>query len=249
MFASRARRDGANVVVDVAFTDRWGGVSTGERASLDLSAAPDSEADSAANWSRLTDAFGVDSVVSMRQVHGVDVVRVHDGDQPPPTCDALVTSTVGLALCVRAADCVPVVLADADAGVVGVAHAGRRGIAAGLLSAAARTMRAAGASRIEAWTGPHICGGCYEVPAELRREVSAGTPAAFCCTTEGTSSLDLGAAAVAQLVAAGCIPIDHPAPCTREDENLFSYRRQGADSGRLAGLVVLREAGAPPARA
>lgn len=236
-------------MVDVAFTDRSGGTSTGERASLDLGASSLPEASQGANWQRLAEAFGVRTVVAMRQVHGAEVVQVQAGDSSSPRCDGLVTSTVGLALAVRAADCVPVVLADVDAGVVGVAHAGREGIAAGVLPAAARALRSAGASRIEAWVGPHICGGCYEVPAEMRRRVSAGTPAAYCWTTWGTPSLDLGAAAGAQLVAAGCVPVDHPALCTREDESLFSYRRQGPGSGRLAGLVVLREAGAAPAAA
>lgn len=244
MFAGRDRRRGGQYVVDVAFTDRWGSVGAGSPPSLDLGGGhEDDGTDPAASWARLTRAFGVDSVVAMRQVHGAAVVQVTSPEPSPPTCDALVTTAVGLPLCVRMADCVPVVLADATAGVVAVAHAGRRGVAAGVVGATVETMWANGASRIEAWVGPHICGGCYEVPATMRHEVAAVVPAAYACTTWGTPSLDLGAGVQAQLVAAGCIPVGHPAPCTREDENLFSYRRQGTRAGRLAGLVVLRDSG------
>lgn len=251
MFASRDTRAGAQLTVDVAFTDRWGGRSEGTRATLDLSRlTPQAGSADEANWSALRAAFGVAAVVGMRQVHGADVVRVPlagaDADTAAaPECDALVTTTPGLALCVRVADCVPVLLADPWAGVAGAAHAGRRGIAAGLLAATVQEMRACGADRIEAWVGPHICGGCYEVPFDMRRDVAVVTPAAFCCTTTGTPSLDLGAAAATQLVAAGCTVAAAPARCTMESDDLFSYRRQGADSGRLAGLVVLRGTTSP----
>lgn len=250
MFASRDRRHSDDHVVDVAFTDRWGGVSTGSSATLDLSTGRGGSAAAAAkNWSRLRSAFGVDSVAVMRQVHGADVVQVGGAaDDLSPECDALVSTVPEVALCVRVADCVPVVLADVTTGVVAVAHAGRRGVAARVIDATVEAMRARGAGRIEAWVGPHICGGCYEVPASMRRDVSAVAPAAFCCTTWGTPSLDLGAAALDQLHTAGCEPVGHPAACTRESEDLFSYRRQGSDSGRLAGLVVLRNrrGSAPP---
>lgn len=246
MFATRDARGEGAASVEVAFTNRWGGSSTGARATLDLSRSEhESGTVDGANWARLRLALDVDTIVAMRQVHGADVVRVI-GDRvtsnaaSPPECDALVTDAVGVALCVRSADCVPVLLGDAGAGVVGAAHAGRRGIAVGVLSATVEAMRAAGADRITAWIGPHICGGCYEVPAEMRSEMAAVAPAAFCCTTTGTASLDLGAAAVSQLVAAGCTVAASSAPCTRESDDLFSYRRQGADSGRLAGIVVLR---------
>lgn len=244
MFASRDHRRRGASSVDVAFTDREGGVSDGPYSSLDLGERGEGDRqDLPVNWSRLAAAIDVGSLVTMRQLHGSDVVRVvAPPPSSPPACDALVTTTVGLALCVRAADCVPVVMADVAARVVAVAHAGRRGIAAGVLPATAAAMRELGATDIEAWIGPHICGGCYEVPEAMRREVAAVAPAAYSCTTQGTPSLDLGAAATAQLVASGCLPVLHPAPCTREDDSFFSYRRQGPKSGRLAGIVVLRDA-------
>jgi len=97
-------------------------------------------------------------------------------------------------------------------------------------------MREAGAARLVAWVGPHVCGGCYEVPEEMRAEVSALVPAAYAETTWGTPALDIGAGVRAQLAATGVEVVD-VGGCTREDPLLHSYRRDGAAAGRLAGLV------------
>lgn len=242
MFAGRDRRQGADHAVDLAFTDRWGGVSDGPYASLDLSRArAGASAELATNKALLAKAFDVEGFVTMHQAHGAEVVQVDRLGPSVPRCDALLTTTPGVALCVTVGDCVPVVLADVDAGVVAVAHAGRSGVVAGVVPATLDSMRARGAKEIEAWLGPSICGGCYEVPAALREDVSDVVPAAFCCTTWGTPALDIGAAVVAQLVRGGCIRIEVSGLCTRESADLFSYRRQGAASGRLGGLVVLRD--------
>ena len=149
------------------------------------------------------------------------------------------TSQAGVALCARVADCVPVVLADPDEGVVAVAHAGRQGLVAGVVGNTVDAMRRLGAADVEAWIGPHVCGGCYEVPAEMRADVAARAPSSYACTTWGAPSLDLGAAVAAQLAAAGCAVNDR-SRCTRESDDLYSYRRDGARSGRAAGLVLLR---------
>jgi copper oxidase (laccase) domain-containing protein len=134
-----------------------------------------------------------------------------------------------------------VLLADADQGVVGVAHAGRQGVALGVISSAVGAMRELGAQDIHAWIGPHICGGCYEVPDEMRAEVTRVVPAAFATTTWGTASLDLGAAVTAQLEQAACT-VTAVGLCTRESPDLYSYRRDGEQAGRFAGLIVLRGA-------
>lgn len=240
MFASREHRSGTTGVVEVAFTDRHGGVSPAPFDTLDLSRSrPAAAGDLRTNLERVAAAFDVAGFVTMRQVQGADVAFVESLDQPQPTCDALVTSVAGLALCVRVGDCVPVVLADADAGVTAVAHAGRRGVAAGVVPATVAAMRSAGATLVEAWVGPHVCGGCYEVPSQLRDEVATGVPAAYACTTWGTPSLDLGAAVNAQLLAGGC-SVNDRAVCTVENSNFYSYRRDGANSGRFAGIVVRR---------
>jgi YfiH family protein len=269
VFASRDRIFGAAGVVDVAFTDRHGGVSAPPYDSLDLSvSATDRAAEVAANLARVAAAFGVGGFQLMRQVHGTQVVVVGPDDErrsdhavPPPAaattpattpaaatpspalpqCDAMVTATPGLALCVRVGDCVPVVLADADRGVVGVAHAGRHGVAAGIVPEVVAAMRRLGADRVTGWVGPHVCGGCYEVPEEMRAEVAQRVPTAYAVTTWGTPSLDLGAAVQTQLHDADVVSRD-VSRCTRESPDLYSHRRDGAASGRFGGVVVLREA-------
>jgi polyphenol oxidase len=225
----------------VAFTDRHGGGSPPPFDSFDLGArGPDRSAEREANLALLARELGVRAVATMRQAHTATVAVVTSSTSEPAVCDALVTRERGVALCVRVADCVPVVLADAEAGVVGVAHAGRVGIATGIVDATLAAMEELGAHGIEAWVGPHVCGSCYEVPASMRADVAASTPAAFACTTWGTPSLDLGAGAAAQLLAAGCTVNDR-SRCTRESADLYSYRRDGASSGRSAGVVVLED--------
>jgi YfiH family protein len=240
VFASRVTRPGRAGVLDVAFTDRFGGVSPAPFDELDLgtrdgplSAAVDE------NFALLSRALGVPAVVTMSQVHGCDVAVVGSFTAEVPTCDAMVTTEPDVALCVRVADCVPVVLADRDRGIIAVAHAGRRGVAAAVTTATVDVMRRRGADSIEAWVGPHVCSGCYEVPAALRAEVASIAPAAFACTTWGTPSLDLGAAVTTQLIAAGC-EVSDVSRCTRESPDLYSYRRDGPRSGRSAALVALR---------
>lgn len=215
-----------DVRVDVAFTD----------ASVDLQGLGP---DFAAELPRVEQACGV-RFARVDQVHG-DAVRVVDRPGPPPlhdvpTADALVTATLDVGLMVRAADCVPVVLADPAAGVVGAVHSGRDGTVLDVATRTVEQMRDLGADSLRAWLGPHVCGGCYEVPERLRAEVAATVPAAHAQTTWGTPSLDLGAAVRSQLEAAGAHVVD-VGGCTREVPSLHSHRRDGAAAGRLAGLV------------
>ncbi len=250
MFASRDQLAGSAGVVDIAFTDRHGGVSPPPFDSLDLSlTAVDRATEVTTNLARVAEAFGAAHLTLMHQVHGRDVVLVSDdgggaasqpGSARVPRCDALVTDRPEVALCVRVGDCVPVVLADADRGVVGVAHAGRTGVAEGVVTATVGRMRERGAATICGWIGPHICGGCYEVPASLQAEVAGRVPAAFACTTWGTASLDLGAGVRAQLEDAG-VPSRDLSVCTRESADFYSHRRDGTAAGRFGGLVVWRE--------
>lgn len=235
--------------VEIAFTDRHGGISGGPFASLNLAepgtpAAEDRDA-VRRNVELVVRAFtGVEGpaptppVVRMRQVHGAEVHVVAAGADAP-TGDALVTTEPGTVLMVRVADCVPVLLADAAAGVVAAVHAGRPGLVAGVVPRAVQMMRSLGAATVTAWIGPHVCGACYEVPARMRAEVSAVVPEAYAETSWGTPAVDIGVGVQAQLSRAG-VPFVDAARCTIEDEDLFSYRRQGALSGRLAGLVWVR---------
>ncbi|MXG90842.1 laccase [Nocardioides sp. YIM 123512] len=192
---------------------------------------------------RLEAATGV-TFARLSQVHG-DRVVVVDRAAPPgprddvPEADALVTTLRGVGLMVRAADCVPLVLADAGTGVIGAAHAGRPGMALGVATRTVEAMRDLGATDIAAWIGPRVCGGCYEVPAAMREEVAERVPASRATTTWGTPSLDVGAGVRAQLEELGVAVVDLGG-CTREDERYHSFRRDGAAAGRHAGVVWRR---------
>ncbi|MFC7849576.1 polyphenol oxidase family protein [Arthrobacter sp. NPDC057388] len=183
----------------------------------------------------------------MNQVHGnqVSVVIESGSTTVPgaafesgtdaPTADALVS--LGDPLAVMVADCIPLVLVGTGTSgpVLAAVHAGRPGLFSGVIPAAVGEMRAAGATDVRAWLGPSVCGSCYEVPAELRDQVSAVLPSARSTTSWGTPALDLPAGAVSQLDALG-VPVEYRGPCTLENDTLFSYRRDSR-SGRFAGLV------------
>ena len=244
MFVFTEERTG----VALAFTDRHGGVSSGPWESLNLGTSNGDDPDAVrGNHDRVAGAFGVpaDAMARMSQVHG-DAVHVSDGTSPRiPVADALITTTPGLALLVRAADCLPVLMADTEAAVAGAAHAGRPGLACAVAPATVAAMRERGASAITAWLGPRVCGRCYEVPQAMRAEVAAVAPSAWSETTWGTPALDIAAGVRAQLEALGVDVVDladavgRSAACTLENEHLYSYRRQGRRSGRLGGLVRL----------
>ena len=243
--------------IDVAFTDRHGGISGGPYASLNLGGRGDDRDAVEQNTGILVDAFtgGPRStpadrpaarLVRMHQVHGGEV-RVIGPEEvnkasvvSADETDAIVTRESLVVLMVRAADCVPVLLADVDRRVVGAAHAGRPGMVAGIVPNTVRAMRAIGAEQLVAWVGPHVCGACYEVPEEMRAEVATAVPESRAETSWGTPAVDIGAGVRAQL-ARDDVEIVDAARCTMEDEDLFSYRRQGARSGRNAGMIWVRE--------
>lgn len=235
--------------VDLAFTDRHGGLSGGAWSSLNFGTSNGDDPDLVdANMRRVADEFGVptERLVRLSQYHGANVIvadQTTDMSDGVPAGDALVTATPGVALLVRVADCTPVVLADESAGVVGVVHAGRRGMADGVTTATVAAMRDLGASSISAWIGPRACGDCYEVPEQMRAEVTAKVPQAWAVTSWGTPALDVGAGVAAQLGALDIRAVDlagADSMCTIEDDRFFSYRRQGQQSGRLGALVRCR---------
>lgn len=236
MYAYRAVLD----PVDLSFTDRFGGVSAAPFDSLNLAIEGDDDpASCALNLRLMMEDFAPgDDLADLHQVHGCDVVTP-DLSQGRPSADAIVTDRPGVTLMVRAADCVPVLMADPDAGVVGAVHAGRPGLAAAVVPATVARMRELGARLLTAWVGPHVCGACYEVPAELQSEVGSVVPASVATTSWGTPSLDLGAGVRAQLEAEGVSVVD-AARCTRESPDLYSYRRDGRAAGRQAGLIRIR---------
>ena len=140
---------------------------------------------------------------------------------------------------VLAADCVPVVIADPGVPVAGAMHVGRPGMVAGTAPAGVESLRRLGATDVTAWIGPHVCGRCYEVPEDMRRDVAAVVPEAWAETSWGTPAVDVGAGVRAQLEAAGS-PSSTPRAARGRTTVLYSYRRDGAGAGRLAGMVRIR---------
>ncbi|MGH3328747.1 MAG: peptidoglycan editing factor PgeF [Streptomycetales bacterium] len=227
-----------------AFTDRHGGVSTRPYTERNLGrGVGDDDAAVLENRRRTARELGLDPdrVLWMRQVHGNRaVVATAPWEGEPPEADGLVTDTPGLALAVLVADCTPVLLADPEARVVAAAHAGRPGLARGIVPAVVERMTDLGArpENIVAATGPAVCGSCYEVPQELQDVVAGVVPEARSTTRWGTPALDVPGGVWAQLRSAGVARGERNDTCTLESSDHYSYRGDGR-TGRFAGYVWL----------
>jgi len=218
----------------------------------------DSPAAVAANRRVLVERFDLPGdPVWLRQVHGTAVVRLpRDATSGggEPEADAAVTSAPGTVLAILTADCLPVVLAAEDGSEVGAAHAGWRGLAAGVLKATVDAMRAPPA-RLLAWLGPAAGPDAYEVGDEVRAAFLAGpagaaADAAFVATRPGHWRVDLFALARLRLAAAGLRldAIHGGGACTISDAARFYSHRRDARTGRMATVAYLARptcAGAP----
>ena len=190
----------------------------------------------------------------LRQVHGTRVLRFDApvpagaGARPANTiaaveaeaeADAAVTSTPGIVLAILTADCLPVVFAARDGSEVGAAHAGWRGLAAGVLEATVAAMHAAPADLV-AWLGPAAGPDAYEIGEEVFDAFVARDPrarAAFAATRPGHWRVDLYALARQRLAEAGVAAVHGGGLCTISDpQRFFSHRRDGR-SGRIATLA------------
>lgn len=237
-----ASRD-ARHLVEVCFTDRSAQRGAGPYTGLNLARSVGDDLDDVlANRAALAAALRVDieRLMFMHCVHGNDVVEV-DGPWTGthlPKVDGIVSRTTDLALVVLVADCVPVLLHDIAAGVVGVVHAGRPGLLSRVVLRAVDRMRAVGANNVSAVVGPAVCGPCYEVPAELAEQAAHVAPSSVTRSRAGTPAIDIAAGVVEQLVTAG-VAVQRVDGCTREDPDLYSYRRDRV-TGRFAGVVILR---------
>ena len=183
-------------------------------------------------------AGAADAVATLRQIHSAEVLEADRGG----LCgegDALVTDRAGLALSVVTADCVPVLIAAGPR--VAAVHAGWRGIVAGVVPATVERLRAGGAGETgtwSAWIGPAIAECCYEVGDEVAERVAAvSSPDVVVPVAGGNPRLDLVAAVRHQLAAAG-VPVTWMVRCTKCDEaSLWSYRRDGAATGRNLAFI------------
>lgn len=229
----------------LALTSRSGGQSQGAYAAADGSGGlnlgshvGDEPADVTANRAALAGAVGVSApyLVIADQVHGRDVVQVSaPWVGAPPAADALVTTHPDVALAVLVADCVPVLLVAASEGILAVAHAGRPGLAAGVVPAVVDAMRDLGSTVIQAWLGPSVCPRCYPVPDELREQVAAVAPTSRSVAWDGQPAIDVAGGVLEQLRGLG-VRVRQVPGCTVEDRDRYSYRRDGR-TGRCAGLV------------
>ena len=217
------------------FTDRLGGNSSGEFASLNLGDhVGDTPEVVTSNRALIAAKFGPTQY--MNQVHGNRVAIIEEVTDEFPTADALVTGIPGVTLAVMVADCIPLLLKSKDA--VAAVHVGRKGLLNRVAEKAIDVMREISDAQISAVIGPAICGKCYEVSKEIFSEVAASHPESASQTPSGTPSLDLISALISDLQKLGIKDIDNQSRCTLEHGDLYSYRRDGA-TGRQAGLVWL----------
>jgi hypothetical protein len=222
--------------IEARISTRAGGVSAGSFASANLSLQPGEAAAAVAeNRRRLQQALPGEPLW-LRQVHGI---TVYDADRAGPdrTADAAVTRRAGKVLAILTADCLPVLLAGAD-GTLAIAHAGWRGLAAGVLEATVGAMQT-DPGCVHAWLGPAIGQAAFEVGPEVRAAFvshDAGASEAFVPGAGDRWHADLCALARRRLVAAGVRNVVGGGFCTWSDGRFFSHRRDRV-TGRFASLL------------
>jgi polyphenol oxidase len=220
-----------------AFFTREGGVSAGLYSSLNCGFGSGDAAEKVAeNRARAMAALDLapDRLVTCHQVHSPDVVTVAAPwrREDNPRADALVTNCRGIALGILTADCVPVLFADADAGVIGAAHAGWKGALGGVVAATVAAMARLGAApgRMRAAIGPCIAQRSYEVgpefPARFLAEDADNGDFFAPARRAGHFMFDIAGYVERRLIAAGIGAIQR-APCdtVAEETRFFSYRR------------------------
>jgi hypothetical protein len=237
--------------VGAAMSTRAGGTSTGPYASLNLGVAVGDDAAAVAdNRARFGAAIGA-RPVWLRQVHGVNVLRLQaaSDDMPATSADAAWTTERGIACTVQAADCMPVLFALRDSSAVAAAHAGWRGLAAGVLEATLHALRSgtgADAADVQVWLGPCIGPRQFEVGADVLQAFGQPPAAAdrrrFVPSPRADGAprwlANLPLLARDRLAAAGVRAITVSGACTLEDAStFFSFRRDGAVAGRLAAAI------------
>jgi YfiH family protein len=235
--------------VRAAFTLRRGGVSTGCYGSLNVGAhVLDDPRAVAENRRRIGAALGLpEEPAWLSQVHGSRVVRLGTAATAGAAADGVVTSESGRVCVIQVADCLPVLFAARDGSVVGAAHAGWRGLLAGVLENTVTALDVP-AGQLLAWIGPGIGAAHFEVGPEVHEalvgaaapEAAAQVAAAFVVNARGRWQCDLVALARQRLAALGLAGVYGGDWCTFADpERFFSHRRDGR-AGRMAGLIWLR---------
>ena len=248
--------------VQAFVTTRNGGVSTGTTRSLDLGDASlrDGTALDAAHVAenrRRVAAFLPAPPLWLEQVHGTAVVVAdrarqqlahapdghdeasHRRERPAPCGDAAVTRDSNVVLAIRIADCLPVLLADRGGTVIGIAHAGWRGLAAGVIENTVAAMKS-DPGQIAAWLGPAIGRSAFEVGADVRDaflQADAAAASAFVAAAPGKWLADLEALARMRLARIGVASVDGGGMCTASDPGRFFSWRRDRMRGRMAALI------------
>lgn len=226
--------------VRAGVTTRFGGASAGPFASFNLAAhVGDSDVAVATNRQRLRNNLALPSEpIWLQQVHGCTVVQP-DMYADERCGDAVVSRATGTVCAVLTADCLPVLLTDRAGTCVAAAHAGWRGLAAGVLEATVLQLPAAPETLL-AWLGPAISQRAFEVGEDVRAEFLRHDPraaAAFAPSPNQRWFADLYRLARQRLVGCGVREIFGGEYCTYEDVgNFYSYRRDGV-TGRMASLI------------
>ncbi|KAB2915778.1 MAG: peptidoglycan editing factor PgeF [Hyphomicrobiaceae bacterium] len=239
--------------VSHGFFTRHGGVSQGLYASLNCGLGSNDDAAAVReNRARVAARLGARALITAHQIHSASAVVVQDAlaEADRPRADAIVTATPGIAVGVLAADCAPVLFADARAKVIGAAHAGWRGAIGGVLEATVSAMEGLGALRTHtrAVVGPCIGPSAYEVGFDFKQQFLEQDPASLGFFVEpelgGRPHFDLAGYVVNRLSRAGLSQIGTIGACTfagRRD--FFSFRRsqacREADYGRQISAIVL----------
>jgi hypothetical protein len=232
--------------VRVVSTTRAGGVSTGPYASLNLALHVGDDAERVReNRGLLRAAAGLPSEpLWLEQVHGIEVVTHAGQAQPatvPPRADASVAFEPGRVCTVMTADCLPVVLADRAGTRVGVAHAGWRGLAGGVLEATIAALKVPPKDLL-AWLGPAIAQPAFEVGPEVRQAFVqrwAAAAGCFAVNAAGRYQADIYGLARVALAAAGVEAVHGGGWCTQRDSGRFFSFRRDAQAGRMATLAWL----------
>lgn len=227
------------------FSTREEGVSKPPYDSLNLGRGLGDEPKAVAeNHQRLTAALEVPIPFEVQQEHTARVVLVEAAQDrralQDEVADALVTLSPAISVAVRTADCVPVLLADPETGRVAAVHAGWRGVAASIVGATLSHF--ADPRRVLAAIGPHISVQHFEVGAEVAAELQALAPELDCVdASRAKPHVNLGALVRWQLADAGVRDesVDAVEACTyAEPRRFFSYRRDGAQTGRMLSVIA-----------
>jgi YfiH family protein len=227
--------------VRTLITTRAGGTSSGKFASLNLSARVGDDPGCVARNRAILRACLPEEPAWIKQVHGTAVIDPQQATADTEA-DAAVTRRARRVCAVTTADCLPVLLSERAGRVAGIAHAGWRGLSAGVIESTVGAMDAP-AEDLIAYIGPGIGPSRYEVGEEVRRaflDRDRGAAAAFAPARDGKYLADLYRLARARLAAAGVTEVYGGGYCTASEERFFSFRRDGT-TGRMASLIWLEE--------